>query len=761
VVGGRALLRRPLNAAVAALVIGGVTLVSGPASAQDGLPFPIESIDGSANNMAHPTWGQAGTNYSRVAPAHYADGHSAPAGGPNSRYISNRLFSDEMRTDQGQLRHPDFFAENRSTQWGWVWGQFIDHTIGLAEGRAPGDPAGEEADIPVDNRDPMEVSGIDRPGSISFERSTPAPGTGVHNARQQVNDDSSYIDAFAVYGGSKDRLEWMREGPVDGDMSNNGARLLMPGGYLPRRDARGDAAHAPQMELGGALAADPAGAVVAGDTRANENVGITAIQTLLAREHNRIVDSLPSSLSEEAKFQIARRVVIAEQQYITYNEFLPAMGIRLPAYAGYKPNVDASLSNEFATTAYRIHSMVHGNIPVSTDATRYTQAQLDAFAAEGILSPGDDPSRVDLAISLDVALDNPGLVNQVQLGPLVQGIGSEMQYKNDEIIDHLMRDAVCPAPSSAPACVVDLGATDVERSRDHGMPTYNELRRAYGLPPKTSFTAITGESSDAFPADPKLTPGDEINDINSLDYTRFTNIFGTTIPDENGVDKIMNYTRRTTLASRLRAIYGSVSKVDAYVGMTSEAHPPGALFGELQQAMWTREFSHLRDGDRFFYGNQAAALDYIKNTYGIDYRRSLGDLIADNTDIQHGRQLPGNVFFLGGEVPPTKCTVNYTVTSQNGTGSGDFGASLKITNTGTAPLDGWTMRFRYLDGQKITSAVNAVVRQNGTDVPVQSQSANAALAPGQSADVSLNATWTGTNPRPAGFTLNTTQCSTG
>ena len=41
-----------------------------------------------------------------------------------------------------------------------------------------------------------------------------------------------------------------------------------------------------------------------------------------------------------------------------------------------------------------------------------------------------------------------------------------------------------------------LGAIDIERGRDHGMPTYNQLRQAYGLAPRNSFTAITGESSD-------------------------------------------------------------------------------------------------------------------------------------------------------------------------------------------------------------------------------------------------------------------------
>ena len=81
--------------------------------------------------------------------------------------------------------------------------------------------------------------------------------------------------------------------------------------------------------------------MVAGDVRANENIALTATHTLFAREHNRIVALLPSSLTEEEKFQIARRVVIAEQQYITYNEFLPALGVALPRYTGYKTNVNA------------------------------------------------------------------------------------------------------------------------------------------------------------------------------------------------------------------------------------------------------------------------------------------------------------------------------------------------------------------------------------------------------------------------------------
>ena len=83
----------------------------------------------------------------------------------------------------------------------------------------------------------------------------------------------------------------------------------------------------------GRLTGTPGKAMVAGDVRANENIALTATHTLFAREHNRIVDALPRWLSEEQKFQIARRVVGAEQQFITYNEFLPGArraAVRLP-----------------------------------------------------------------------------------------------------------------------------------------------------------------------------------------------------------------------------------------------------------------------------------------------------------------------------------------------------------------------------------------------------------------------------------------------
>ena len=246
--------------------------------------------------------------------------------------------------------------------------------------------------------------------------------------------------------------------------------------------------------------------------RANENIALTATHTLFAREHNRIVALLPSSLSQEDEVPDRpadrdRRAAVHHLQRVPAGD-----GRRLPAYQGYNPNVNANLGNEFATVGYRAHSMIHGEIEIETDADRYTQATLDALEARASRSRIDG-DEVELAVPLNVAFFNPDLLGQIQLGPLLQGIGLESRSTRTTSRSTTSCAACCSRcpVSGNPECldgptlpecfhgVVDLGAIDIERGRDHGMPSYNQLRQAFGLPAKTSFTAITGESTESFP----------------------------------------------------------------------------------------------------------------------------------------------------------------------------------------------------------------------------------------------------------------------
>jgi hypothetical protein len=512
--------------------------------------------------------------------------------------------------------------------------------------------------MPYSKQDKLESFSNDT-GKIGFSRTPAAPGTGKSSPRQQINTLSSFIDASNVYGVTSSRLDWLRNGTVDGNPSNNAATLMMStGNYLPRVTARNDASTAPPMDLMGPLLGSPTKAVVAGDVRANENIALTAIQTLFAREHNRIVAALPSSLTDEQKFQIARRVVGAEAAYVTYNEFLPALGVRLDPYRGYSPTVDPGISNEFAVVGYRAHSMIHGEFDLTVPAGTYSDDLLNnVFPAEGITVERNADGTVSLVIPLVDAFGNPDLLTQVGEGPFLQNLGVERQYKNDEQFDNSLRSVLfelpkpnglnppsCGSPVIRPACftgVSDLAADDIQRGRDHGIPSYNDLRKAYGLAPVQSFTAITGESTAQFPTDPKIDPHDPIDDPDILSIVELRDAEGNVIPLGSDVaqEEAVSEVRKSTVAARLQAIYGDVNKVDAFVGMVSERHVPGAEFGPLQLAIWKKQFEALRDGDRFFYLNDPV-LNTIQQTYGITYRHTLAELIQ----LDAGVTVQPNVF---------------------------------------------------------------------------------------------------------------------
>lgn len=115
---------------------------------------------------------------------------------------------------------------------------------------------------------------------------------------------------------------------------------------------------------------------VTGDARANENPTLAVTHTIFLREHNRLVRELAylnPHWDDERLYQEGRRILTAQMQHITYNEFLPIIVGRekmqrlgmLPLEYGFSEDYDEELNptimNEFAAAAYRFgHSLIQG-----------------------------------------------------------------------------------------------------------------------------------------------------------------------------------------------------------------------------------------------------------------------------------------------------------------------------------------------------------------------------------------------------------------
>jgi O-glycosyl hydrolase len=102
------------------------------------------------------------------------------------------------------------------------------------------------------------------------------------------------------------------------------------------------------------------------------------------------------------------------------------------------------------------------------------------------------------------------------------------------------------------------------------------------------------------------------------------------------------------------------------------------------------------------------------------------------------------------------CEVGYT--PDNWTGG--FTANVTITDTGSAPIDGWTLKFAFPGDEQITNAWNGSASQSGQNVTITNESYNATIAPGGSTSLGFQGTWTTSDAPPTSFTVNGTTCTT-
>lgn len=395
-----------------------------------------QSIDGTGNNLAHPDWGSTDSSFLRIAPAAYADGAAAPAGAarPSARAISNALAAQPEDAPTNDRLMSNFV---------YVWGQFIDHDLDLTNAASPA----EAFPIAVPRGDPQFDPAGTGTQVIPLNRSAydPTTGTAAGNPRQQVNAITAWIDGSMVYGSDAATAASLR--------TFSGGRLRTSAGNLLPTEA-------------------DSGFFVAGDVRVNENPDLIALHTLFLREHNRLADRIQSTtpgLSDEEIYQRARRLVIAEIQAITFNEFLPALlGPNAPGrYTGYNANVNPGIANEFAAAAYRIgHTLVGDDV-------------------EFLDNQGNE---VRPALSLSEAFFNPDVVRETGIDPILKYLASDHAQEVDTRVVDSLRNFLFGPPGAGG---LDLASLNIQRGRDHGLADYNTTRTAYGLPRVRSFADIT------------------------------------------------------------------------------------------------------------------------------------------------------------------------------------------------------------------------------------------------------------------------------
>lgn len=411
----------------------------------------VRSIDGSGNNLLNPTWGAAGTQLVRMGPAAYGDGVSTPsgAGRANPRTISNTIVAQSGSVPS---------ARNLTT-WIFQWGQFIDHDMDLTGGASPA----EAFHIPIPLGDPIFDPTSGGSAIMPFTRSLydTSTGTGPGDPRQQVNEITSFLDASMVYGSDATRAAALR--------SFSGGRLLTSAGNLLPFNTAG-------LPNGSGGHPDPTQFFLAGDIRANEQVGLTAIHTLFMREHNRLADQIAAAnpgWSDEQIYQRARKLVGAEVQAITFKEFLPALlGSNAPsAMSAYDPNVNPSVLNEFSTAFFRV-----GHTMLTTHLFR--------TASNGAPAPGGH-----IALR-DAFFQTANIADGTELAYLLKGLATQQQQEIDNLVVDDVRNFLFGEPMPFG---FDLAALNIQRGRDHGLPDYNTLRVAFGLSPVSSFTQISSD----------------------------------------------------------------------------------------------------------------------------------------------------------------------------------------------------------------------------------------------------------------------------
>ncbi|KAM9820149.1 eosinophil peroxidase [Neosynchiropus ocellatus] len=459
------------------------------------------TITSVCNNLQNPRLGASNTPFARWLPAEYEDEISAPKGFTKNLPINNFLLPLVRQVSNNILTTTDQGVENdrEFSHMVTFFGQWNDHDLSFT----PFSPSirsfsnGVNCDESCERTEPcipIEIPLGDPRGPpgpdncIPAFRSAPVCGTGFSaynfggepEVREQINALTSFLDLSQVYGSEEKLALSLRDLSTDeglmlvnSEFTDNGRELL------PFHPLQVNMC-ATRGRITNNTDAMEVPCFIAGDSRVDENFALTSIHTLFLREHNRLARQLKRmnpDWKSETLYQEARKIMGAYTQVFVFRDYLPhivgnvAMRRQLGRYPGYDPTVNPTISNVFATAAYRFAHL----------AIQPMLSRLDQDYREHPRFPN---------VPLFMAFFTPWrIVFEGGVDPVIRGlIGSPAKLNTQ---DHMLVEALRNKLFQfVQHITLDLGSLNMQRGRDHGLPGYNAWRRFCGLPQPSDLEGL-------------------------------------------------------------------------------------------------------------------------------------------------------------------------------------------------------------------------------------------------------------------------------
>lgn len=430
------------------------------------------TIDGSCNNLENPKLGSAMTAYTRLLFPNYMDGIQEPR---HARYGDNAL--PNPRLVSSRLSTPSDQSDVSRTLVVMQWSDFITHDLAhtpvrkmISNGMPISCCMDDGNELPprhlhpdcsvilIQDQDPIYSSHSVR--CMSYVRSLPVLRSDCNfGPLEQMNQVSHFLDGSTIYGstpGRSTKLRTFQGGQLRVEVENNRH-------YLPTADSE-------PFSL--CLSSK---CYLSGDDRVNAEPSLVVMHTIWHREHNRVANKLAEinpSWSDETLYQEARRIVVAEIQHITYNEWLPIilgrnyardLGLLMDHNQNYNSDEDPAVANEVATAAL----------------------QFQKSLKQSYLRIMDENRGVNKTLRLCDNYYKPEIIENENI---FDGIIKSLTTQTSQIMDvNVIPDLTHQFFKTNGELGLDAVSLDIQRGRDHGLPGYNYYRNYCGLPVARKF----------------------------------------------------------------------------------------------------------------------------------------------------------------------------------------------------------------------------------------------------------------------------------